>query len=326
MFDNKDLSGNVTVTSDLAIVVPVAGNISVKGLNISQVASAIQTALSAALVSPSVTVTLVSESNTAYLSGAATGDVALKPGETLAMALTAAKVSSSGDLTRVSIVRGGAPLGPYDVLAMNAAGQPGPALASGDLIAIPTKPVVVAVTGAVKASATAYLGPTEPLGDALQQVQTSDDADTQMIRLTRGGASSYTSVGGVALACPGQSGDQLMVGRIANVIVLGNVKKSGPIVLKGDQTLVSALQAAGGPGKDGDLGNIRVIPAGSDATSAGRLYNITLLANGDTTQNPVLGDGDTVSVPTAKPPVDPKVMFAAILLILKKAGVKLPKI
>ena len=336
VFDHPELSGDVTVTSDVAIVVPLAGYVNVRGLDLRGVARAIETKL-VVVISPSVDVKLVSQSNTAFLAGAATGTVALKPGDTLSTALTDAKIASTADLTRVGIVRNGVVSAPWNLLDLRTANEPGPLLASGDVITVPTKRVIVRVTGAVKAPATAYLDLNEPLGDALAQVQTTDDADVGYIRVTRSGFICYTALGGAVLAGGGQTGDELMIGRPAHVTVGGSVAKAGAVTLKGDRSLVSALALAGGPSKDGNLRDVIVMRAADAATAAnapapanspkppkGRPYDLTALANGDTSQNPDLFEGDAVYVTQAKPHVDPRAIFAAILLAAKKY-VKLPK-
>jgi polysaccharide export outer membrane protein len=317
VFDHPELTTETAVANDFTIVVPIAGAVSVKNRSLTLIQNDIATAMQKYVVSPSVTVKPLSQSNTAYLAGSATGTLALKPGDTLVTALTDAKVAPSGDLTRVAILRDGAQLGTYDVRALRAASQPGPLLVSGDVVNVPTKPVMVFVSGAVKSPLTAFLDSGEPLGDALAQAQLADDADVEHIRLTRAPSLvCFTALAGTMMAAPAQPNDALMVDRPANVMVGGSVAKAGKIALKGDRTLVSALAAAGGPAKDGNLHAIYVTRAG--ASSAGPAYDLTKLATGDTTGNPPLADGDTVYVTQAKPRADPRAIFAAILLAAKK--------
>ena len=322
VFDHPELSGEVVVGSDFTIVVPLAGSVGIKNLTAGGVARAIEKKL-VSVVSPSVEVRLVSQSSIVFLAGDATGTLPLKPGERLATALSEAKIASIGDLTRIRIIRDGVLSGPWNVRPAAAANDAGPVLASGDVISIPNKPVLVRLSGAVKAPMTAYLDTGEPLGDALAQVQPTDDADVGYIRLTRGAAVCYTSLGGAALAAGGQTGDELMIGRRAHVTVGGSVKRAGVVALKGDRSLVSALALAGGPSKDGNLQAIVVTRAPNGASPSqtpAQSYDLTAFAKGTTSQNPDLFEGDAVYVTQAKPHVDPRALFAAILLAAKKYG------
>jgi protein involved in polysaccharide export with SLBB domain len=321
---HPDLTTETTVANDFTIVVPIAGAVSVRNRSLTLIQNDIAAKLDVYLKSPSaVTVKPLSQSNAAYLAGSATGALALKPGDTLVTALTDAKIAPSGDLTRVAILRDGAQLGTFDVRALRAASQPGPLLVSGDVINVPTKPVMVFVTGAVKAPVTAFLDAGEPLGDALAQAQPADDADVEHIRLTRAPLVCFTALASPVMAAPAQPNDALMIDRPANVMVGGSVSKAGKIVLKGDRTLVSALAAAGGPAKDGNLRAIYVTHAGSTAPDPDGPFDLTKLATGDTSGNPALADGDSVYVTQAKPHADPRAIFAAILLAAKKY-LKLP--
>ena len=99
----------------------------------------------------------------------------------------------------------------------------------------------------------------------------------------------------LAVLKDGRNGDVLTVPTAPRVSVVGNVEKPGPVVLKTDFTLINAVYGAGGPSKYGDLGKVTVIHAG-----ASHAYDVTLLAHGDTSQNPTLADGDTVLVPESR--------------------------
>jgi polysaccharide export outer membrane protein len=185
VFDHPELSGDVTVGSDFTIVVPLAGSVDIRNLNVNGVARAIEKNLAEYVVSPAVDVKLVSRSNTMFLAG-------------------------------------------------NAAGSP------------------------------------------------------------------------------------------AHVSVGGSVAKAGVVVLRGDRSLVSALALAGGPSKEGNLHAIVVKRAAKNASASAvpgaQSYDLTALANGNTAQNPDLFEGDAVYVTQAKPHVDPRALFAAILLAAKKHG------
>jgi protein involved in polysaccharide export with SLBB domain len=321
VFDHPELSGDVTVANDGSIVVPLGGRVVTSG-DVRSVAFAIEAKLAAYLLNPAVDVKLVSQSNSAFLAGNASGTIALKPGDRLVTALTDVKLASTADLTRVTILRNGVVGPPNDVIQLRAAANAGPLLASGDIINVPSKPVTVAVSGAVKLPATVYLDTGEPLADALAQVQTTDDADLGYIWLTRGTVVCYSALGGAIMATPAQPGDQLMIGRPAHVTVGGQVAKAGPVLLKGDHSLVNAVTLAGGPSKEGNLNKVIVMRAGSP--NPGVPYDITRLSSGDPSANPELFEGDSVFVTQAKQHLDPRAIFAAILLAAKKY-VKLPK-
>jgi protein involved in polysaccharide export with SLBB domain len=112
------------------------------------------------------------------------------------------------------------------------------------------------------------------------------------ILLQRGGETQSLALGDPIFAQPAQNGDVITVPQAPRVTVVGLVVTPGVVSLKTDNTLLSAVYTAGGPSKFADLRNVEIVH-GDVKTS----YNIVSLTHGDTSQNPVLHDGDTVIVP-----------------------------
>lgn len=324
VFDHPDLSGPLTVSNIGAIFVPLVGQVQAVGLQPQEIARNIERQLAQYVVSPAVDVRVVSESNTAYFVGVSTASITLHPAETLAMAVGGATLPTSADLSSVALLRDGATVGTYNLVTMQTQIDSTPLLASGDTINVPAKPIVVRVAGAVKQPATVFLARDEPLGLALQSVQPADNANLQQIQVVRGGDVRVTSRSSAMLAAPGVSGDQLIVPPFANVTVLGFASKPGPVVLKGDQSLATALTQAGGAAKGADLGRIVVISG--DGSGRERMIDYNAFTRGDASGNTQLADGDMVYVPKQQDRISPKTLLAIALIVAKKAGLDLAKL
>jgi protein involved in polysaccharide export with SLBB domain len=292
VYDHPELSGDSVVSSDGAINVALLGRVHAAGVESSTLANTIAARLRRFVIDPAVEIKLENEGDAAFVSGGATGTIALKPGETLLSAIDDAKVGTQADLRRVSIVRDGRVVGKYDVQMMRTTGTEGPMILSGDTIRVPTRPIDVDVVGAVKTAGNFYLEADEPLGDAIQQAGVGDDANLERITLERGGSSELVTLGGDVLLQPAQYGDRLIVPQSELVEVVGFVDKPGVVALKTDETLLSALFLAGGPAKDGDLRRVRVVHRDGKRTD----YDLRGYAKGDISQNPTLKDGDIVYV------------------------------
>jgi hypothetical protein len=270
---------------------------------------------------PAVDVRVHTASTVVMFAGEATGSATLKPGDTLATVLAGAKLSPAADLGSVTVKRDGLPLiaSPADTV-----------LAGGDVVEVGRKPVAVVVSGAVKPSAagdpakpstTVYLGKLQPLGDALAAVTPAADADPLRITLRRGGQRDVVIAPGAAqlakpaspcdaLAKPPLPCDELIVQRVANVTLLGAVSKQGPVVLRGDHSLASALALAGGPAKDGDGSRITVVHLDATKQPADMA---TFARTADPAKNPTLEDGDVVYIPKVKERFDPLKLVAALI-------------
>ena len=321
VFDHPELSGPVTVSSDGGIFVALVGRVQALGLEPQTVARDIERRMASYVFSPAVDVRVVSESNIAYFVGAINSSLTLHPSETLAMALGDAKIPDTADLSRVTIRRTGTRLGPFDMRALQTGGDTSPMLASGDAISVPNKPVMVGVGGAVKAPATVYLASDEPLGLALQNAQFADDANLQRIQLQRAGHITVTARNSALLNAPGQNGDQLTVPHFATVTVLGFAAKPGPVTLKGNQTLATALTQAGGAAKDADLG--RIVVVSGDGSGREKVVDYNAFTRGIASANPELSDGDFVYVPKQLDRISSKTLLTAALIAAKKAGLNI---
>jgi protein involved in polysaccharide export with SLBB domain len=152
---------------------------------------------------------------------------------------------------------------------------------------------MVSIQGDVENPGTAYLNTHEPLNQALVQVGGLTATSTQVsITLVRDGQSRVISMGNPLFSAPAQNGDRIMVPRAPSVDVLGNVVKPGQTLLRGNNTLVSAIYYAGGPAKYANLRSVEVMHNG-----VRKDYNLAKIQSGHSGENPELGDGDVVMVP-----------------------------
>ncbi len=320
VYNHPELSGVRTLDAMGNVSVPVAGTVAAANLEPQDVAERIRYRLAPYVRKVTVQVRLETQSDSIFVAGGPGGSVKFVPGETLSSVVdrlqtthvtpqaqstteSAAVVRGSDavdlyngavDFRRVSIVRDRAVMGPYDLLALRAAGQVGPALAPNDTIQLVNKPVAVTITGDVQHPGIAYLREGEPLAGALSQVggASPTTATESGIVLERAGAANRVSLGGDQFSQPAQNGDHLFVPRAPHVDVVGNVTKPGDTVLRGTPTLVSAIYYAGGPSQYANLKAVQVIH-GSDKHT----YNLDALRKGRAGENPPLADGDVVLVP-----------------------------
>ncbi len=318
VFNYPELSADYTVTSAGTIQMPLAGTIVIQGKEPQEVALSIERALDRYISRPSVEVQLRSELTTITVSGwplpVPDGAIKYAPGETLAGAISALEVTVNNsnpvrfdpyrsriNMRQVMVMRDSQPLGTYDMTALSAAGQTGPSLRPGDAIAFIDKPVAVSVSGDVKQPGVAYLDVAEPLLQAIDQTGgLQDNAASGSMILTRDGRQSKVSVADATFSSPAHPGDSLFVQTAPLVTVSGDVTKPGTVTLKSDFSLLSAIYNAGGPDKTGDIGQVRLVHDGVTTK-----YDVTLVRNGDFSQNPQLSNGDEVYVPyTHKGSVD----------------------
>jgi protein involved in polysaccharide export with SLBB domain len=338
VFYHPELSSSVTVNADGTIQLPVVGSIASGGLETEQLARRIEARLSHFVNGPAVRVALESQGQSIFVAGGPSGVLHYEPGETLTSITdqlqfsptqrperlnlnpydTSAKpdqVSAAPldifdgptDFTRVSVLRDNKVLGPYDLIALRAAGQPGIALQPGDTVQLVNKPVSVLVRGDVAQPGTVYLNHDDPLSRALDQAGGTTDTSSQaQLTLVRGSATQVVSLGSPVFASPAENGDQVIVPRAPRVDVLGTVVKPGETYLRGNQTLVSAIYYAGGPDKYANLKSVQVTHAGVTTE-----YNLAALQKGHGGDNPPLVDGDVVFVPQGST-IDASLIFQAI--------------
>jgi polysaccharide export outer membrane protein len=314
VFEHPELSGSVTVDSTDHIPVPFAGPVDVHDLDTRQVAARVQAALNPYVVSPAVNVRFATQQLELFIAGGPGGTLEYRPGETLVSAVgdLAPHVQEipesdgtlkSGDLSslersrldmrHVGLCRDSKTVGTFDVVALSDTGQGGPILQPGDTITFVDKPVIVHVVGEVARPGNAYLSVDEPLSDAISQVGgVTAAAATSGIVLTRGGTPTSIALGDADFNAPAISGDRVSIPTAPRVNVLGLVDKPGPVALRTDSTLLSALYNAGGPTQWADLNDVQVIENGVKTS-----YNVTRLVHGDISQNPQLQDGAVVFVP-----------------------------
>jgi protein involved in polysaccharide export with SLBB domain len=314
IYNHPELSSVVTVDSHGVIQLPVVGSLSVQGHESANVALAIRRRIEPYIPFPAVDVQDTSESQTLFVSGGPGGVLPFAPNETLCAAVAEiAKGSqfsdtaqtppnaqfdrfdrSRIDLKRVALYRNGRSISTFNLIALRNAGNPGPRLYANDTIAFANKPITITVIGAVNAPGSAYLWPEEPLSDAIAQAGgTSPVAASGHIEISHvNQAPDVVALGDPIFNRAAAAGDVITIPTAPRVTVAGLVEHPGVVSLQNDFTLVSALAAAGGYNKFGDLRKVQLIHQGTK-----REYNIVALAHGDLAQNPTLHDGDTVYVP-----------------------------
>ena len=90
------------------------------------------------------------------------------------------------------------------------------------------------------------------------------------------------------------------LGKLRSILIyaVGEVRQPGAYTVSSLSTILNALFAAGGPGKNGTLRDIRLMRQGQTVHTLD-LYD--LLLRGDKSQDRVLQDGDTIFVPVIGP-------------------------
>ena len=321
VYNHPELSGDHTVDASGNVSVPIAGTVAALDVEPDELARRVRIRLAPYVRYAAVNVQLMTQNTSIFVAGGPIGVLTYAPGMTVAsvvdslneavsqpqadvqnaQTISRHNVSQSAldlengpiDFHRVRVMRDGKSLGPYDVLALRAAGDPGPSLQPNDTIALANKPIAVNITGAVERPGTAYLNTNEPLSEAVSQVGGLADSSRETgLILYRGGQPTQVSIGGPEFSQPAQPGDRLVIPRAVRVDVLGNVVKPGDTLLRGNNTLVSAIYYAGGPAKYANLKAVTLI-RGDSRTQ----YDLTRLQHGATGDNPVMQDGDVVQVP-----------------------------
>ena len=313
VYNHPELATQATIDSTGHVSVPVAGLVDANGAGTKELAARIVAQLAPYVRRPAVDVQLVSQTQNIFVAGGPGGVLPYLPGETLVGALgalgqtplpgngtvspdqTSAHDLNNGsiDLHRVIVERDGIDSPPVDAAELVAKGEPGTLLQPGDTIKLSFKPVPVEVRGEVKQPGVAHLATTQPLSDAVIQVGGPSDNSGVGYILTRDGERSVITSSSPEYSEPAHPGDSIFVPHAVRVGVLGQVNRPGPVSLNGDNSLVSALYNAGGPGKYGDIRHVEVIHQGTE-----RMYDITEFNHGASSdQNPILADGDTVFVP-----------------------------
>ena len=322
---------SATVDASGQVSVPVAGMVEAQDLTPQALSERIAGRLSEYVRSPAVDVQLVAEGQNIFVSGGPGGVLAYSPGENLAAALAQLEADpatglntanpndmsvaqaqqirlASVNLHRVVIWRNGHDLPPVDASGLSVVGDGGPAMHPDDTIKLVTKPVPVYVRGDVRQPTTAYLDTDEPISNALRQAGGANDLTASVgFDLTRDGSTQLVTTSSPAYSQPAQPGDVVDVAHGERIGVIGQVEKSGPVLLQGDRSLLSALYGAGGPTKYGDIRHVSVIHDGVQT-----VYDVTNLTHGSPSANPQLADGDTVFVPEGHK-IDFSLLFQGII-------------
>jgi polysaccharide biosynthesis/export protein len=333
VWNHPELSKQVTVDANGAVRVPLSGAVPVAGLDEVAAAKVITAALRPFVAYPAVSIETIQQGATIFVSGGPGGVLKYQPGETLAAAVadvmqtvtqSAQTLNEAGqsltkvndanvavrariDMHNVKVQRDGKSLGPYDVVALGAHGDPGPLLQPGDTIAFAYKPIDVRVIGAVSQPGATFLSSDQTLSEAISQAGgLLPTAVSNHVLLERAGETRSLALGDPVFNEPAQSGDVITVPQAPRVNVVGTVATPGVVALKTDSTLLSALYTAGGPTRLANLRDVQIV-RGNRTTS----YDVTQLTHGDVSQNPLLQDGDTVVVPEGH-----KFDFTALFAVL----------
>lgn len=324
VFDHPELTGPIAVDSGERISLPMAGNVNVHGLSTDEIAARVQRRLAFYIIKPSVSVQLKAEQASIFISGGPGGVLKYEPGEMLLTALgdlapRALEVTSKDgglvagdlsalqrsriDLRRVGVVRNGASIGNFDVVAIAAAGKSSPRLSPGDTIVLVDKPVSVRVIGDVQRPGMVFLANDEPLSAALAQSGgILPTAETSNIEFHRGERHLTLATGDAMFNAPAAVGDEIVVHSAPHVSITGFVEKPGSVLLTTNGSLLNALYETGGPSKWADIRHVKVVSHDKTTT-----YDITGLLRGDLSQNPQLADGDLVFVPESH-----KISFSSV--------------
>lgn len=300
VYNHPELTTQTTVDGRGLVSLPLVGTVSATGVDEKGLGERIQVKLAQYMQYPAVDVMLVQQSPDIFVSGGPGGTVAYRPGDTLSGALSDLAVSckcslkdTAGDTQHIRIIRDDTVLGPFNMDQAALGGPADPVVQPGDRIAFANKPIEVSVKGAVAHPGSAYLGPEDPLSQALAQTGGfTSNASYAQILLDRKGSLTEISEGSPEFNQPAQAGDVLTIPSQEHIQVIGAVNSQGDVVLKDDFTLLSALYYAGGPTKWADLGSISVRHRGIIHT-----YNLGNMEHGNEKVNPALEDGDVVFVP-----------------------------
>jgi protein involved in polysaccharide export with SLBB domain len=320
VWNHPELSKQVAVDADGAIRVPLSGVVVIGGLDEDAAAKKIADALRPYVVYPAVNIETTLQGTTLFVSGGPVGVLKYSAGETLEAAIsdemqsgpavatqalndfgasttkggdTNAALRARIDLHAVKVERDNATVGVFDTVALNEQGEAGPLLEPGDRIVFRYKPLTIRVIGDVAQPGLTYLSADESLSDAISQAGgLLPTASSNHLLLKRGDETRSLALGDQLFKQPAQNGDVVTVSEAPRVTVVGMVVTPGPVSLKTDSTLLSAVYTAGGPARFADLRNVEIV---HDSTK--KSYNITALTHGDMSQNPLLYDGDTVLVP-----------------------------
>lgn len=320
VWNHPELSKQVAVDADGSVRIPLSGAVGIGGLDEAAAEKKIAAALRPYVVYPAVNVETTLQGTTLFVAGGPVGVLKYSAGETLQAAISDEMQSGPGatpqalndagqsttksgdantalrariDLRAVKVERDNANVGVYDTVALSEQGDAGPLLEPGDRIVFRYKPLTVRVIGDVAQPGLTYLSSDESLSDAISQAGgLLPTASSNHLLLNREGETRSLAFGDQLFKQPAQNGDVVTVSEAPRVTVVGMVVTPGPVSLKTDSTLLSAVYTAGGPAKFADLRNVEIVH-NSSRTS----YNITALTHGDMSQNPLLYDGDTVLVP-----------------------------
>ena len=175
VWNHPELSEQVVVDSDGGIRVPLSGTVGVAGLDSTAAGAKLADALRPYIVYPAVDIQTVAQGTNLFVTGGPGGVLKYVPGETFSAAVAdalqtvpanpqaindsgqnlsktqdpAATIRARIDMRHVGIQRDGSIAGTYDMVALDAAGNPGPQMQPGDTIVFSYKPISVQVSGDV---------------------------------------------------------------------------------------------------------------------------------------------------------------------------------
>lgn len=312
----------IAVLADGMISVPVIPSFSVLGMTTSEVEKALTDKWSKFVINPSVSVSLVQKrKDSVLLYGYVIhpGATEYRPAMRLLEALgQAGGALVNGDLAHVTLTRKS---GEKRVLDLShpdkkQGTEVDIALQVDDVIYVPLRHDVVSVTGEVRTpgevefkddmtvqeaitAAGGYTSETADLSKALLQ-HNGKDQPLDLEALYRRGDTQYDR----KLA----PGDRLFIPEIKDrTYVFGSVNRPGFYKYKPGDTILDALNYAGGNTPEGDMGKVRLLHVSADKKSAKmdtfnmtKFFNPDKQGNVDLKSNATLHAGDVLYVPARK--------------------------
>lgn len=318
------------VTPDGTVSLPLLDQVSVTGLTQEQVTRLLANKWRKYVIGPAVTVSLVQKhAQTVVLNGSLnhTGTIDYKPGLHLLDALAQMGGSlPSADATRAVLTHEDGTKVPLDLSHPETKAGTGVdlALQPGDILYVPQQEGKVSVTGdGIRQPGSLYFHENLNLLDAIAASGNInvDTADLPASTLTRGGVKRKVDFQALLKDGDPKANVALEPGDIINIpelhnrtYVFGSVAKPGWYYYKPNDRIQDALNGAGGPYPNADLGKINLIHTYKQGTEA-TLVRVNLneyLLKGNIVGNPHVAPGDSLYIPKQRERVDLGTIFGAI--------------
>ncbi len=315
--DQPKFSGEYMVPASGRIELPVAGEVTVTGMTLTQLRTVMTSKLKARLVKPEVVVSLkLARPQRIYVFGdvKAPGIFDLKPGWSIAETISAAggvalgveSVDVTVKIEKVSGERLSLPLN--DVL--NGTEQTKVKLQAGDVIRLESALLVpIYVSGQVKTPGVYRMKQNE--AGVLEAITRAggvlDDANTKSVRIIRMNGKEESVdltpvlLRGEKVELPKlEAGDMILISETQErFVIFGYVTKPGQYTIPSGQnyTLSQAVALAEGPDKKARLSRVGLLRV-ENGKETRKIYDLGKYLNtGDASMNPAVQPGDVIYVP-----------------------------